>query len=228
MEKQKITQQRWYDQKSPPEENEIIYISTRTHIQRLKELFPVETAQLSLNCGCGRGEQDGIFGPSIGVDISLENIRSLVQRGGLGVVADMESLPFRDQTFNIVYGFGILHHLSNIKRGIEEATRVLKKGGYIGFGGENNALCPLTYIMAFLYRNWKIEKGFYRIQKGRLRKYFEEMGINSFQFTRNGMSIYGMGKTIYRITSLMERGLSKMKPLKIFSGYCYMVGEKKI
>ena len=227
MDRQKITQQRWYDNKTPLEEDEIINISTRTHIQRLKELFPVQKAKLSLNCGCGRGGQEDIFGSSVGIDISFENIRSLIKRGGQGIVADMEFLPFRDNTFDLVYGFGILHHLSDIKRGVSEATRVLKKGGYIGYGGENNGLCPLSYVMAFFYRNWKIEKGFYRIRKGVLRRIFQEMGIREFKLARHGMVIYGLGRMTYQITSLMERSLSKIKPLKMFSGYCYMAGVKK-
>jgi SAM-dependent methyltransferase len=131
--------QRWYDHKTPLEENEIINISTRTHINRLKELFPVQKVKLSLNCGCGRGGQEDVFGASVGIDISFENIRSLIQRGGQGVVADMEFLPFRDNTFDLVNGFGILHHLDDIEKGVKEAVGVLKERGYIAFRGENNA-----------------------------------------------------------------------------------------
>lgn len=226
MDRQKTTQQRWYDNKTPLKEDEIVNMSTRTHIKRLMELFPVRKAKLSLNCGCGRGGQEEIFGASIGMDISFENIHSLVRRGGQGVVADMESLPFRDHTFDLVYGFGILHHLNDIRKGVSEATRVLKNGGYIGFGGENNGLCPLTYLLSFIYRNWKIEKGSYRIRKGNLKKIFRELGIREFRISRQGMTIYGMGRALYQITSFMERILSKMKPLQTFSGHCYMVGKK--
>jgi len=227
MDRQKITQQRWYDNKTPLEEDEIINISTRTHIQRLKELFPVQKAKLSLNCGCGRGGQEDIFGPSVGIDISFENIRSLIQRGGQGIVADMEFLPFKDHTFDIVYGFGILHHLNDIQKGVSEATRILKSGGHIGFGGENNGLCPLTYIMAFIYQNWKIEKGFYRIREGNLRKIFQELGIRDFKISRHGMTIYGLGRIIYKLTSLVEILLSRFKPFLTFSGYCYIAGRKR-
>lgn len=170
---------------------------------------------------------EDIFGASIGIDISFENIRSLIRRGGQGVVADMEFLPFKDNTFDLVYGFGILHHLSNIRKGVSEATRVLKQRGHIGFGGENNGLCPFVYLMSLLYRNWKIEKGFYRIREGKLREIFKESGVREFKITRHGMTIYGLGKTICQVTSLMERILSKIKPLKMFSGYCYMAGEKQ-
>jgi SAM-dependent methyltransferase len=227
MEKQKFTQKEWYENKPPALENDVIQNSTITHIKRLKDLFPVQEASLNLNCGCGRGGQEDIFGPSVGIDISFENILSLIKRGGQGVVADMEFLPFKDQTFDIVYGFGILHHLSDIKKGVSEATRVLKHGGHIGFGGENNGLCPLTYLMAFVYGNWKIEKGFYRIQERRLGEIFREAGICKFRFSRHGLTIYGLGRAFYRITSFIEKTLSKIKPLQTFSGYCYMAGRKK-
>ena len=226
MEKQKFVQKEWYNHKTPIREDDVIQISTLTHIKRLKDLLPIRNPNLSLNCGSGRGGQKDIFGPSIGVDISLENIRALIREGGQGVVADMEFLPFKDRTFDIVYGFGILHHLGDIKKGVSEATRVLKEGGYIGFGGENNGLCPLAYVMAFIYRNWKIEKGFYRIREGYLRKIFRESGIRDFKISRRGMTIYGMGRMPYQLTSLGEKIFSRFEFLNIFSGHCYIAGRK--
>jgi ubiquinone/menaquinone biosynthesis C-methylase UbiE len=226
MDKQKTTQQGWYDNKTPLKEDEIVNMSTHTHIKRLKELFPVRKAKLSLNCGCGRGGQEDIFGPSIGIDISFENIRSLIQRGGQGIVADMEFLPFKNNAFDIVYGFGILHHLNDIPKGVLEATRVLKKGGHIGFGGENNGWCPLVYIMSFVYRNWRIEKGSYRIRKRRLKKIFHESGVRDFVMRRHGMTIYGLGSVVYKLTSFMDKFLSRFSTLNTFSGYCYVAGRK--
>jgi hypothetical protein len=62
MEKQKFTQKEWYENKPSIVENEVIQISTATHIERLKNIFPVQEARLSLNCGCGRGGQEEILG----------------------------------------------------------------------------------------------------------------------------------------------------------------------
>jgi SAM-dependent methyltransferase len=226
MEEQKLIQKEWYESQPLPRGRDIIQIATTIHINRLKSLFPVKEANLSLNCGCGKGGQKNLLGPSIGIDISFENVRSLIKAGGQGVVADVEFIPFRDRTFDIVYGFGILHHLSDIKKGVLEATRVLKKGGYIGFGGENNGLCPFTYIIALLYQNWKIEKGSYRIRKGNLGKIFRDSGITGLKISRNGMTIYGMGRIIYRLTSFMEKRLSHFALLKPFLGHCYIAGRK--
>lgn len=227
MEKQKSEQKEWYESPPPPRGRNIIQVAGMIHIQQLMSLFPVKEASLSLNCGCGTGGQNNIFRNSIGIDISLNNLRSVIKAGGLGVVADMEFLPFRENTFDIVYGFGILHHLGDIRKGISEATRVLKKGGYIGFGAENNGFCPLNYIMSFTYRNWKIEKGFYRIRTTLLRKIFEESGIIETKIFHHGMTIYGLGPIIYRSTALMERWFSKFRLLKPFLGYCYISGRKK-
>jgi SAM-dependent methyltransferase len=226
MKRQKSIQKEWYEHNPPVKGGKVAEIGAIIHIQRLKGLIPVEKAELSLNCGCGSGGQKDIYGTSVGTDISFENIRSFVKAGGQGVVADMEFLPFRDQTFDMVYGFGILHHLSDIKKGVSEAARVLKRGGYMGFGGENNGWCPFTYIMAFIYRNWKVEKGFYRIREGNLRRIFNKSGINGFKISKRGMTIYGMGQALYRLTSVVEGLFSHFKLLNYFSGYCYIAGKK--
>jgi len=44
-------------------------------------------------------------------------------------VADAESLPFRDNAFDLVFSFGVLHHTHNTKKAINEIYRVLKPGG---------------------------------------------------------------------------------------------------
>jgi len=44
------------------------------------------------------------------------------------IVMDAENLEFNDHSFNLIYGSGILHHLS-IEKTICEIKRVLKKGG---------------------------------------------------------------------------------------------------
>jgi SAM-dependent methyltransferase len=45
--------------------------------------------------------------------------------------ADAEQLPFPDQSFDIVYAYGVLHHSSNPQRAFSEARRVLKPGGVL-------------------------------------------------------------------------------------------------
>lgn len=43
--------------------------------------------------------------------------------------ADAESLPFADNSFDLVYSWGVLHHTPDTQRAFQEAFRVLKPGG---------------------------------------------------------------------------------------------------
>jgi SAM-dependent methyltransferase len=70
-----------------------------------------------------------------GVDLSTESLNMARQRCELAGfspdlrVADAESLPFADNTFDVVYSYGVMHHSPDTKRCLREACRVLKPGG---------------------------------------------------------------------------------------------------
>ena len=64
---------------------------------------------------------------------ALSTARKLALARGPGPArayqADAESLPFRDETFDIVYSNGVLHHSEDTARCVAEVRRVLKPGG---------------------------------------------------------------------------------------------------
>ncbi len=70
-----------------------------------------------------------------GVDlsvISIEKARRRCELAGYEAdlrVADAEHLPFPDNTFDVVYSYGVLHHSPNTAKCLREACRVLKPGG---------------------------------------------------------------------------------------------------
>src|SRR5436305_10760497 len=79
-------------------------------------------------------------------DISPGMIRTLAgnaQRLGLDVRtarAEAESLPFADESFDLVLGHAVLHHLPDLARAFHEFHRVLRPGGRIAFAGEPSRL----------------------------------------------------------------------------------------
>ena len=52
------------------------------------------------------------------------------------VVCEAEELPFADESFDLVLGHAVLHHIPDLDRAFDEFHRVLKPGGRIVFCGE--------------------------------------------------------------------------------------------
>jgi SAM-dependent methyltransferase len=70
-----------------------------------------------------------------GVDLSATSMERARQRAELAGyqpdlrVADAEQLPFADNSFDVVYSYGVMHHSPNTAQCVREAWRVLKPGG---------------------------------------------------------------------------------------------------
>jgi ubiquinone/menaquinone biosynthesis C-methylase UbiE len=50
--------------------------------------------------------------------------------------ADAEQLPFADESFELVFGHAVLHHIPDLPRAFAEFERVLAPGGTVVFAGE--------------------------------------------------------------------------------------------
>src|SRR5579875_3834785 len=102
----------------------------------------------SLEVGAGTGYFSlnllgaGVVRDATCTDISPGMVRTLSEnaaRLGLSVRAaraDAEALPFPDESFDLVLGHAVLHHLPNLRRAFAEFHRVLRPGGRIVFAGE--------------------------------------------------------------------------------------------
>jgi ubiquinone/menaquinone biosynthesis C-methylase UbiE len=52
------------------------------------------------------------------------------------VVTEAEQLPFADESFDLVFGHAVLHHIPDLGRAFAEFHRVLRPGGAVAFMGE--------------------------------------------------------------------------------------------
>jgi SAM-dependent methyltransferase len=98
--------------------------------------FRLHEGERVLEIGCGTGCDLLQFAKhgaqAVGVDITPEHLRLARERvGQLAEVREAEAtrLPFPDGSFDYVYSHGVLHHIENPRRVVEEIFRVLKPGG---------------------------------------------------------------------------------------------------
>jgi SAM-dependent methyltransferase len=92
-----------------------------------------------LEIGCGMGTDLLQFARGgarcTGVDLTPRSIQitrrrfDLYGEAGDFVLADGEHLPFDDESFDVVYSNGVLHHTPDTERAVREVHRVLRPGG---------------------------------------------------------------------------------------------------
>ena len=106
----------------------------------------------AMELGCGTGffllnlmqsgvaEKGSVTDLSPGmVKVALRNAENL----GLDVdgrVADAEKIPYDDNTFDLVVGHAVLHHIPDVEQALREVLRVLKPGGRFVFAGEPSTI----------------------------------------------------------------------------------------
>jgi ubiquinone/menaquinone biosynthesis C-methylase UbiE len=102
----------------------------------------------ALEIGCGTGffllnlKQAGVLDEAHASDLSPGMVQATIRNGeqlGLDVegrVADAESIPYDDATFDLVVGHAVLHHIPDVELALREVLRVLKPGGRFVFAGE--------------------------------------------------------------------------------------------
>ncbi|MEA2253038.1 MAG: hypothetical protein QOG70_3280 [Solirubrobacteraceae bacterium] len=113
-----------------------------------KALGEVPSLGRSLEVGAGTGYfslnllRGGVVADAVCTDISpgmLDALEGNAARLGVDVTTaacDAEDLPFEDESFDLVFGHAVLHHLPDLDRAFAEFRRVLKPGGRLFFAGE--------------------------------------------------------------------------------------------
>lgn len=122
-----------------------------------------------LEIGCGEGANlhhlGRVEGLRVGVDFSLNKTIAASATGAQVACADATRLPFADGAFDVVLIRDLLHHVPARLAVLNEAYRVLRRGGRLHLI-EPNARSPLVFLQAVTVR---AERGLLQSTERRLK-----------------------------------------------------------
>ena len=137
-----------YDAKWGIDHGEVGQDQVRSKLLKALGAEPSRPFVNALEIGSGTGYfslnllQSGLVQKVTATDISRGMLRTLdrtARRLGLEVKtvrADAEKLPFGDESFDLVFGHAVLHHIPDLPTALAEMNRVLVPGGTLAFCGE--------------------------------------------------------------------------------------------
>lgn len=135
-------------------------------LKMVKDMVKEKTSVAILECGCGPG---GILGEIhssgqllVGVDINfsyLAKAQKDCNAKGTLLQADIERLPFHDNSFDIAYCVGVLSYLEEDRNAIKEICRVMKPGGKVivsvpNLFTFNKIFDPYYYLVGLVLMLW--------------------------------------------------------------------------
>jgi len=127
-------EQEYYEENKPVTHAE--YVVRRRKFDALLSIFGKIEKKSVLNPGCGAGmdcewvTKEGA--KSFGLDVSFRLIKLAKRRfrkkrlNGKFIVGDMENLPFKTESFDVVVFYDSLHHSDNINKSLLETNRVTR------------------------------------------------------------------------------------------------------
>ena len=171
----------------------------------------------------------------VGIDISEVSINKAIENAknlNLQIeysVDNCENLKLKENTFDLVFGSGILHHL-NIKKGVKEINRILKNDGEMVFLEPLGTNPLINFYRKLTPRSRSIdEHPFIEKDFDLIRSLFNDVKINYYGFfTLVFFLFYNKPEKsfIFRVTSKLDHYFFKIKYFKKFAWSVLVIAKK--
>lgn len=129
---------------------------------RSSKLIASDSVLVDVGCATGASLDLGSAGykHTVGVDVSLCNLRAVAERGHIAVLADAEKLPFASASVDMFTCFATLHHFPNPQQFVIESHRCLRDSGVTLIAGEPSS--NSMYMGPLAKLAWDSRKPVYR------------------------------------------------------------------
>lgn len=128
----------WSDKTYKVDPKTHVFTTIQEHFgNRLIRSLKIKKDAVVVDIGCFIGEKlwqinsrSSYLG--IGIDIAIPSLKAAQEIDIFGhkyIAADLENLPFKDKSIDVIMIFDVIEHLTHAARGFLEVSRVLKPGG---------------------------------------------------------------------------------------------------
>jgi ubiquinone/menaquinone biosynthesis C-methylase UbiE len=195
----------------------------------------IDAKVLELGTGTGliQAGVDRLSDRCYGLDVSFGMLKYAKTRALKVVCGDILHSPFPDNYFDVVYSMKVLPHIGDIRRAVQEISRLLRPGGTCILEFYN--CLSLRYLVRVLRKPSKISENvseedlYVRFDHHwKIREY-----LTGFQYSKLlwGVRIFGIFAPLYRVRILGAAlvGLDKMAagtPLKLLAGHLIYAAVK--
>jgi len=162
--------------------NPVIEAFAEPKIKIIEEHLMLSSNSKILDVGCGNGFFTVFWQKrtkTIGVDFSFKMLK--LNPANTLVQADVMILPFKDNSFDLVFCANLLHHVAIPEQALKEMARVSKKYVAIIEPNRNN---PLMFLFG-LFK--KIERGTLKFSKQYVKKLFDSVNLQEDFLTVQGI-----------------------------------------
>ncbi len=185
-----------------------------------------KNSRMILEVGVGSGRMIRLLQKcGVNADFYVVDITEKVKYAfGHKVICDARKLPFKDNSFDLVYSLGVVEHFPETAEAIKEHARVVRRGGYVLVATPRLGIGTIFRVMVY-YVGREYEKGSFEIVRGRnlrfsqMRRYFSQANLEVLRQGASGVI------TLPRYQRI-NRFLEKILPRRKFGNHLHCLGRK--